>query len=1038
VRIIAIYFPATSQLGKEKTASYAKQLIDEAINKQWHIIIAGDFNAVSNPQLDKSQTNKTTKHHHRPTSSLLKHLLYQQFTDTFRSLHPYKMEYTWSNSRGHASRIDQIWISNSEDWLLTKAEIVPLDPVILPTDHNLMKCTIESWPLTQGQQAPRLRQPNDRYSWNSTSDLQWKKYNEEIERQLAAKIPDMKPNTEQEINHSWNIFRDTILKACANNITKIREKRRSPKTAKPQATHIILLNKLVHISKLCVREQTTTNHLKLLLDLNHQLLNKHHITIPTIPSSDANFLQLEQWHQELKDLLTTIRHVWKKNLLDHQSAQIKQFIQKRESYLEDNKKAMIRSILNRPTRHINLEKLIVHDPDPTIITDAQTIQDTVKKHYENWTTRRNPQPISNFPEWQQEYQPKTQILTEWYQKMLTPITTEELLQTIHTRSNQSAPGPSGIPYIAFKKLTITNIKHLCQLFNGILNTGHIPLEWKQGSIYPIPKNRDWEYNINITRPITLLETARKIFTKIINDRLASTFSTYSILSPNNWAALPGSSTQEPIHILQSVIDDAKHTKQQAWILSLDMSKAYDSVHIPLLELAMNRIKIPPQITQLIINIFENRTNTVITPFGPTSPYQVHDGIDQGDTISPLLWRIFYDPLITRLSKSKSGYTLHTTTHPDIRHSPQVFTQTISCSAYMDDTTLISNSKSNLQDSCDLCSQFFLLNDIHINCDKSHLIVINNKERQAQVQLQNYTIQTSSHSIPIRILGTWHNNKGDKKFQQELILTKTIQTCNTIRRKIITDKQLRYIINQVHTPAITYLLNDMVISDTMCSKISAKLGRTIKHKLNLSITTPNNAIYSSLEYGFFNISERQILHHSTNWTNRIASDNIAGKLALLSLQELQNTFWSTHSVTSTHLKSPIYKHGYCLTHDIVFLLRKQGYSIIVPQLIIPKKIDTTLEETMAPLWYHKHRIQLRKNHILFLSQCLNARNTHLLQWPEITKPGMSPKRKTPRWYTELEDHLLKPYNNTRQVFTNPSENIFYRYIEGIMKKATQIK
>jgi exonuclease III len=290
VRIIAIYFPATSQLGKEKTASYAKQLIDEAINKQWHIIIAGDFNAVSNPQLDKSQTNKTTKHHHRPTSSLLKHLVYQQFTDTFRSLHPYKMEYTWSNSRGHASRIDQIWISNSEDWLLTKAEIVPLDPVILPTDHNLMKCTIESWPLTQGQQAPRLRQPNDRYSWNSTSDLQWKKYNEEIERQLAAKIPDMKPNTEQEINHSWNIFRDTILKACANNITKIREKRRSPKTAKPQATHIILLNKLVHISKLCVREQTTTNHLKLLLDLDHQLLNKHHITILMIPSNDANFL----------------------------------------------------------------------------------------------------------------------------------------------------------------------------------------------------------------------------------------------------------------------------------------------------------------------------------------------------------------------------------------------------------------------------------------------------------------------------------------------------------------------------------------------------------------------------------------------------------------------------------------------------------------------------------------------------------------------------------------------------------------------------
>jgi exonuclease III len=61
LRIIATYFPVTSQIGKERTSNFTKKLIDEATNKQWHIIVAGDFNAVPNPQLDKSQTNKTTK-----------------------------------------------------------------------------------------------------------------------------------------------------------------------------------------------------------------------------------------------------------------------------------------------------------------------------------------------------------------------------------------------------------------------------------------------------------------------------------------------------------------------------------------------------------------------------------------------------------------------------------------------------------------------------------------------------------------------------------------------------------------------------------------------------------------------------------------------------------------------------------------------------------------------------------------------------------------------------------------------------------------
>ena len=141
-----------------------------------------------------------------------------------------------------------------------------------------------------------------------------------------------------------------------------------------------------------------------------------------------------------------------------------------------------------------------------------------------------------------------------------------------------------------------------------MRTGFIPTEWKKGSIYPIPKTKDWENNINITRSITLLETTQKIFTKILNDRLSATMITHNILSPHNWAALPGSSTQEPIYILQSIIEDAKQKHQQAWILSLDISKAYDSVNTQMLTLAMQRIKILANIINIINNIFSDHYN----------------------------------------------------------------------------------------------------------------------------------------------------------------------------------------------------------------------------------------------------------------------------------------------------------------------------------------------------------------------------------------------------------------------------------------------
>ncbi len=39
-------------------------------------------------------------------------------------------------------------------------------------------------------------------------------------------------------------------------------------------------------------------------------------------------------------------------------------------------------------------------------------------------------------------------------------------------------------------------------------------------------------------------------------------------------------------------------------------------------------------------------------------FTAEDGIDQGDTISPLLWRIFYDPLLSALQKNSSrGYKM---------------------------------------------------------------------------------------------------------------------------------------------------------------------------------------------------------------------------------------------------------------------------------------------------------------------------------------------------------------------------------------------
>jgi len=91
-----------------------------------------------------------------------------------------------------------------------------------------------------------------------------------------------------------------------------------------------------------------------------------------------------------------------------------------------------------------------------------------------------------------------------------------------------------------------------------------------------------------------------------------------------------------------------------------MSKAYDSVNLNLFEKALNRINMPSKLINILTNLLTDCQNRVITNFGLTNPYIVKNGIDQGETITPLFWHIYYDLLISNIASQHEDYQLSTT------------------------------------------------------------------------------------------------------------------------------------------------------------------------------------------------------------------------------------------------------------------------------------------------------------------------------------------------------------------------------------------
>ena len=122
-------------------------------------------------------------------------------------------------------------------------------------------------------------------------------------------------------------------------------------------------------------------------------------------------------------------------------------------------------------------------------------------------------------------------------------------------------------------------------------------------------------------------------TKVITKRLSMILVERSILKGANFVALLGTSTEYPIQLMNTILEEAKEKLKKIWVLFQDMRKVFDSVSHEMLELALQRIKVPKRTIQFIINLFESKKFRVITGVGFFKAITVEDGIDQGKVIS---------------------------------------------------------------------------------------------------------------------------------------------------------------------------------------------------------------------------------------------------------------------------------------------------------------------------------------------------------------------------------------------------------------------
>ncbi|GJS78075.1 RNA-directed DNA polymerase, eukaryota [Tanacetum coccineum] len=167
-------------------------------------------------------------------------------------------------------------------------------------------------------------------------------------------------------------------------------------------------------------------------------------------------------------------------------------------------------------------------------------------------------------------------------------------------------------------------------------------------IAPIPKNDDPKF-VNDYRPISLIGSLYKVVTKILATRLSSIIS--GLISDVQTAFLPNRQILDGPFIINELLSWCKHKKQQAMVFKVDFAKAYDSIRWDFLEDVLRAFGFGSKWCSWIRGCLHSGMASVLLNGSPTSEFQFHCGLKQGDPLAPYLFILIMESLHLSLSRA---------------------------------------------------------------------------------------------------------------------------------------------------------------------------------------------------------------------------------------------------------------------------------------------------------------------------------------------------------------------------------------------------
>ena len=165
-----------------------------------------------------------------------------------------------------------------------------------------------------------------------------------------------------------------------------------------------------------------------------------------------------------------------------------------------------------------------------------------------------------------------------------PITPKEMNNAIKRLKRKKSLGPDKIPNEVFIEADQETRHILCNIFNKIHKAENIPPSWREGEILRLYKGKGKKGKCSNERGITLASNAGKVYERIVNERIKK----HVVITGSQAGGTPGNATCDHLITLKQTIHETRKKGKTAYVIFLDVQKAYDKAWLDAILYALHK------------------------------------------------------------------------------------------------------------------------------------------------------------------------------------------------------------------------------------------------------------------------------------------------------------------------------------------------------------------------------------------------------------------------------------------------------------------